>query len=82
MQMPHVVHDLLDRPFSSGSSHLQLDSAQIGHRHHTGEKMTPDLAVRPVPDWTRGAHQIVIFTETEPVLNLQTGKALFDDIAC
>jgi hypothetical protein len=44
--------------------------------------MTPDLAVRPVPDWTRGAHQIVIFTETEPVLNLQTGKALFDDIAC
>ena len=80
MQVPHVVHDLLDRTFSSGSSHLQFDSAQIGHGHHTGEKMTPDLAIRPVADWSR-ADQIVILAETEPVLNLPEGKARFDDIA-
>ena len=78
--MPHVVHDLLDRTFSSGSSHLQFDSAQIGHGHHTGEKMTPGLAVRPVAERTR-ADQIDVLAATEPLLNLPAGKARFNDIA-
>jgi hypothetical protein len=80
MQMPHVVHDLLDRTFSTGSGHLRFDSAQVGHGHHTGEKMTPDLAVCPVAEQAR-ADQIDVLAATEPVLNLPAGKARFNDIA-
>ena len=53
---------------------------KAGHSHHTGEKMTPDLAVRPTPERT-GAYRLVVLAATEPVLNLPAGQARFDDIA-
>lgn len=69
-----------NRTFSSSSSDFQLDLGQIGHSHNAGKKMTTDLAANPVPD-RACAHQIVFFTEPEPVLNLPVGKACSDDIA-
>ncbi len=42
--------------------------------------MTPDFAIRPMPE-RACAHQVIIFAESEPVLNLPAGKIGYDDIA-
>jgi hypothetical protein len=46
----HILHDIGDGPVDAGGCQLELDPAQIRHRHDTGEKMASDLAVLPMPN--------------------------------
>jgi hypothetical protein len=59
MQTVHILHDIGDGPVDAGSRQLELDPAQIRHRHDTGKKMASDLTVRPMPNRAY-AHQIIV----------------------
>ena len=64
--MPHIIHDVFGGPMYAVGGQLNLDAAQIYHRSDACKQMTPDLAVRPVPDRT-DTHDIIIIAD--PVEN-------------
>src|SRR6056297_3814826 len=76
--MPHVIHDVFGGPVDAMGGQLNLDAAQIYHRSHASKQMTPDLAVRPVPDRT-DTDGIIIIADPEPVFNLPAVYACFHD---
>src|SRR6056297_2991554 len=78
MQMPHVIHDVFGGPMDAMGGQLNLDTAQIYHRSDTYKQMTPDFAVRPVPDRT-DTDCILMIADTEPVFNLPAIDACFHD---
>jgi len=67
--MFHIIHDVFRSPLDAGRREFYLQPAQIRQSDDTREKMTPDLAIRPVSDWS-GSYKIIIIAEPEAILHL------------